>query len=44
MTYKIINLAIDALLALASKKGNSGQFNRDLDDALKALKKLKKYF
>ena len=43
MTYKIIVLAIDSLLALASKKGNSGQFNRDLDDAIKSLRKVKKY-
>jgi len=44
MTHKIISLAIDALIAVASKKGNSGEFNRDMDDAIKALKKVVKYF
>ena len=43
MTYKIISLAIDALIELASTKGNSGQFNRDMDDAIKSLRKVKKY-
>jgi len=44
LTYKIISLAIDALIAVASKKGNNGEFNRDMDDAIKALKKVRKYF
>ena len=43
MTYKIITLAIDALIQLAHTKGNSGEFNRDLDDAIKSLRKVKKY-
>ena len=44
MTYKIIQLAIDALLMHAKVKGNSGQFNRDMDEAINALKTVKKYF
>jgi len=44
MTYKIIQLAIDALLMHAKVKGNSGEFNRDMDEAIKALKKVVKYF
>ena len=44
MTHKIISLAIDTLIAVASKKGNNGEFNRDMDDAIKALKKVAKYF
>ena len=43
MTNKIISLAIDALLELAIKKGNSGPFNRDLDAAIKSLRNVKKY-
>ena len=44
MTYKIIQLTLDALLMHAKVKGNSGDFNRDMDDAIKALKKIVKYF
>jgi len=43
MTHKIITLCIDALIQLASTKGNSGQFNRDVDDAIKSLRNVKKY-
>jgi hypothetical protein len=43
MTYKIIILAIDALIQLAQTKGNSGEFNRDLNNAIKSLQKIKKY-
>lgn len=43
MTHKIIILCIDALIQLASSKGNSGQFNRDVDDAIKSLRNVKKY-
>jgi hypothetical protein len=43
MHYKIIVLAIDTLLQLAAPKGNDGQFNRDLDDAIKSLRNVKKY-
>jgi len=44
MTYKIIILCIEALTKLASDNGNnSHQFNCDLSDALKSLKKVKKY-
>ena len=52
MTYKIIILAIEALNQLAppffaidnpSIKVDQTKFNRDVDDAIKALKKVKKY-
>ncbi len=43
MTYKIINLCIEALIQIASGKNNSGKFNRDVDDAIKSLQKVKKY-
>ena len=43
MTHKIIILCIDALIQLASSKGNSGQFNRDVDGAIKSLRNVKKY-
>jgi len=44
MTHKIIILCIEALTKLASDNGNnSHQFNCDLSDALKSLKKVKKY-
>ena len=43
MTYKIISLAIDALLQLSAPADNSGQFKSDLDDAIKSLEKVKKY-
>tara|TARA_B100001939_G_C16877928_1_gene589537 strand:+ start:521 stop:655 length:135 start_codon:yes stop_codon:yes gene_type:complete len=43
MTYKIIILCIEALTNLAVSGDNSHQFNRDLLDAIKSLKKVKKY-
>jgi hypothetical protein len=43
MAHKIISLAIDALIKLARVKGNSGEFNRDVDNAIQALKKVKTY-
>lgn len=43
MTYKIIQLAIEALTVLASQKGHSAKFNYALDDAIKSLENVKKY-
>lgn len=43
MTYKIITLAIDALLQLRAPRENGSQFNSDLDEAIKSLKKVKEY-
>jgi len=52
MTYKIIILAIEALNQLAPPffamnnrptEIDQTKFNRDVDDAIKALKKVKKY-
>ena len=43
MTYKIISLAIDALIQLSLPANHSGQFKSDLDDAIKSLEKVKKY-
>jgi len=44
MTHKIIILCIEALTKLASDSGNnSHQFNCDISDALKSLKKVKRY-
>ena len=43
MTYKIISLAIDALILRMGDAGTSTQFKRDMDDAIKSLKKVKKY-
>jgi hypothetical protein len=44
MIYKIIIALIEELTRIASSKGNSGEFNRDMDNAIKALKTIKKYF
>jgi hypothetical protein len=44
MTHKIIILCIEALSKLASDSGNnSHEFNCDLSEAMKSLKKVKKY-
>ena len=43
MTHKIVELAITALIQLTHTKGNSGEFHRDLDDAIKSLRIVKKY-
>jgi hypothetical protein len=43
MTYKILSLAIDALIQLSIKSDLNGQFKSDLDDAIKSLEKVKKY-
>jgi hypothetical protein len=42
MTHKIIQLAIDALLAIRPL-ANRRQFNTDVSEAIKALTKVKKY-
>ena len=44
MTYKIITLTIDALLMHTKIKDNNNEFNRDMDEAIKALKKILNYF
>lgn len=44
MIYKIIIALIEELTQIASSKGNNGEFNRDMDNAINALKKVKKYF
>jgi len=43
MTHKIIQLALDALLALTDRQAHSCQFNTDVSEAIKALTKVKKY-
>jgi len=43
MTHKIIELAITALIQLDHTKGNNEEFYRDVDDAIKSLRIVKKY-
>jgi hypothetical protein len=42
MLYKLIELMIDELVREAW--GHSDEFKRDMQDAINALKKIKKYF
>ena len=42
MIYKLIELMIDELAMI--RRGHSVEFRRDIQDAIDALKKIKKYF
>ena len=44
MIFKIIEMLENELFLIAWKKGNSEQFKNDLVDAIKVLRKIKKYF
>jgi hypothetical protein len=44
MVFKIIEMLESELFKLAWKEGNSKQFKSDLLDAIKAIRKIKKYF
>jgi len=44
MIYKIITALIDELVQYRSGSGNSEEFKRDLQNAINALKTIKKYF
>jgi len=44
MTNKILDLAIDALLTLTGHLSHApSQFHTDVDEAIKSLRKVKKY-
>ncbi len=44
MIFKIIEMLETELFQLAWKPGHSKQFKSDLLDAIKAIRKIKKYF
>jgi len=42
MLFKLINLVLAELITISNSAGDA-QFRKDLDDAIKAMKKIKKY-
>jgi len=44
MIYKLIELMIDELVKIRQFDGVSKNFQRDMQDAINALRKIKKYF